>query len=216
MLESSSNKITYPSKIVEHTIYKALPMKHFNSKSAKKTTSFQKSGFTLVEVVIGAFLFFLLLASASISIVQTQKTAHNNVMHNTARTVIIGYIEQMRGISYSKWQEILADPVMIPIPTKSVNILATKAEDVEVDDPIYLDRENKKEVALDIITNENGSQSLYTMVVTIIPEATDLFALQDIKAVDITLNFTYESLYKGKMAAHKDSIRFVKTAISEY
>ena len=191
-------------------------MHYLSSQSGKKLPIKQKSGFTLVEVVVGAFLFFMVLGSAFVSVNQTQKTAHNNVMHNTARTVIIGYIEQMRGISYAKWQEILADPTKIPIPTKSVNVLATKGSEVEVNDPLFLDRDNTKEVALDIITTEEGNQSLYTMEVTIRPSAQDLFASEDLRAIDVTLNFSYESLYKGQVEAHKDTIRFVKTAISEY
>lgn len=189
---------------------------HLQSQPGTSPRPRRRSGFTLVEVVVGSFLFFMLLAAAFFSINQTQKTAHSNVMHNTARTVIIGYIEQMRGISYPKWQEILADPINNPIPTKSVNILAASDSEVEVDDPLYLERENIKEVALDIITNEGESVSLYTMAVTIEPVAIDLLATEGIKAIDVTLTFSYESLYQGGVQSHKDSIRFVKTAISEY
>ena len=174
----------------------------------------QERGFTLVEVVIGAALFFMLLGSASMAVVQTQKTAHSNVMHNTARTVLTGYVEQLRGIPYAVWEEVLADPVNVPFPTKSVNILAT--EDIEVEDPLYLDQENLKEVVLDIITHEDQSQSLYTMDVTVTPTVTDLFPTEGIKAFDVTLDFKYKSLYTGYENEHARSIRFVKTAISEY
>lgn len=191
-------------------------MKHLKSLPTKAQPDGRKSGFTLVEVVVGSLLFFMVLGSAFYSVNQTQKTAHNNVMHNTARTVIIGYIEQMRGISYATWQDILADPTKTPIPTKSVNILAASDSEVEVDDPLFLDRDNVKEVALDIIADEEQGQTLYTMAVTIVPTARDLLASEGIKAIDITLSFSYQSLYKGQTAAHEDSIRFVKTAISEY
>ena len=52
--------------------------------------SLKRRGFTLVEVAIGMTIFVFLLISGSSAIVQTQKLAHSNVMHNTARTVIEG------------------------------------------------------------------------------------------------------------------------------
>ena len=65
--------------------------------------SLKRRGFTLVEVAIGMTIFVFLLISGPYAIVQTQKLAHSNVMHNTARTVIEGYMEQMKGLSYAEY-----------------------------------------------------------------------------------------------------------------
>lgn len=75
-----------------------------------KTISMSEKGFTLVEVIVGAVIFVMLLAAGSSAIVQTQKLAHSNIMHNTARTVLEGYMEQMKGLPFSHYQDVLADP----------------------------------------------------------------------------------------------------------
>lgn len=172
-------------------------------------------GFTLVEVAIGIAIFVLLLLSGSAAITQTQKLAHTNVMHNTARTVVEGYMEQMKGISYADFVEILADPKNKPIPTMGISSLKT-GKDIHFDDPLYLDKENKKEIVLDITEEPDGTLVPHTMEMHITPGIRDITATEAIQVFEITLNFQYESIYNQEKKAYSSSIRFVKTAVSEY
>ncbi|MCB1121934.1 MAG: prepilin-type N-terminal cleavage/methylation domain-containing protein [Verrucomicrobiae bacterium] len=172
-------------------------------------------GFTLVEVAIGIAIFVLLLLSGSAAITQTQKLAHTNVMHNTARTVIEGYMEQMKGINYEVYQNILADPENQPIPTMGISSLKT-GKDIHFDDPLYLDVENKKEIVLDITEDTDGTLVPQNMEMYITPTIRDISTTEAIQVFEITLNFTYESIYNQEKKAYSNAIRFVKTAVSEY
>ena len=172
-------------------------------------------GFTLVEVVIGTAVFLVLLVSGSVAIVQTQKLAHSNVMHNTVRTVVEGYMEQMKGISYVKFTESMADTVNVPIETKGISSLITGAA-IEYDDPLYIGVENKKEVMLDMREESDGTLTPITMDVYITPTLTDLFPSEAIQVYEITLSFRYGSLFRGVQTDYTNSIRFIKTSVSEY
>lgn len=172
-------------------------------------------GFTLVEVVIGMMVFILLIVSGSMAIVQTQKLAHSNIMHNTARTVMEGYMEQMKGISFKEYQEAMKDPDNVPIATKGISSLKT-GTDIQYDDPLYLNKENKKEVLLDLLEASDGSLTPLTMSLYVKPTLTDLLPSTGLSIYEVTLEFRYESLFKGVNKEYSKSIRFVKTAVSEY
>jgi prepilin-type N-terminal cleavage/methylation domain-containing protein len=169
-------------------------------KSKLRTTK----GFTLVEVAIGMAIFVMLLISGSAAI-----------MHNTARTVVEGYMEQMKGISYYKFQEALADKTKVPIETMGISSLKT-GTDIYFADPLYLDVENKKEVLLDLIEEKDGSFTPNTMNLYITPTITDITATEGLQVLEITLEFTYESIYNRSAKAYTNSIRFIKTSVSEY
>ncbi len=172
-------------------------------------------GFTLVEVAIGMAVFVLLLLSGSAAITQTQKLAHSNVMHNTARTVVEGYMEQMRGLSFAEYRHAMADTVNVPFATKGISSLKTGA-DISYDDPLYIGIENKKEVVLDLIKDSAGNTTAMTMDMYINPTLTNLMATESLDAYEVTLSYKYESLYKGSSKEYTGSIRFIKTAVSEY
>ena len=118
-----------------------------------------------MEVAIGMAIFVMLLISGSAAITQTQKLAHSNVMHNTARTVAEGYMEQMKGIPYRKFAMAMADPTKVPIGTMGISSLKT-VEEIHFEDPLYLDRENKKVLLMDIFEEPDG---------TLIPSNMDLY-----------------------------------------
>lgn len=175
----------------------------------------KQRGFTLLEVAIGMAVFVLLLLSGSAAITQTQKLAHSNVMHNTARTVVEGYMEQMRGLSFAEYKNAMADTVNLPFATKGISLLKTGA-DISYDDPLYIGIENKKEVVLDLITDSAGNTTALTMDVYINPTLKNLMTAEALDAYEVTLSYRYESIYKGSSKDYTGSIRFIKTAVSEY
>lgn len=141
-----------------------------------------------MEVAIGMAVFVILLVSGSVAITQTQKLAHSNVMHNTARTVIEGYMEQMKSIPYIKFVETMADPDNVPIETKSISSLKS-AEVIQYDDPLYVNIDNTKKVLLDIFEESDGSLTPRTMEVVVKPTITDLGPLRVFKYLRSPLTF---------------------------
>ena len=177
--------------------------------------SLKRRGFTLVEVAIGMTIFVFLLISGSSAIVQTQKLAHSNVMHNTARTVIEGYMEQMKGLSYAEYQEAMAEPDKVPFSTKGISSIKVGA-DITYDDPLFIGIENKKEGLLDIQEDAAGVKTPITMDVFVTPRLQNLAATEGLEAYEVTLTYRYESIYKGVTKDYQGAIRFIKTAVSEY
>ena len=169
----------------------------------------------MVEVAIGMAIFVLLLISGSTAMTQTQKLAHSNVMHNTARTVMEGYMEQMKGIPFNKFVDIMADPMNIPIGTMGISSLKT-AKEIHYNDPLYVGTENKKVILLDIEEEPDGTLKSTTMDLFITPTITDILLSEGIEVFEITLNFKYKSVFNGSPKAYSNSIRFIKTSVSEY
>ena len=175
----------------------------------------REKGFTLVEVIVGMLVFAILATASSVAFVQTQKLAHSNVMHNTARTVLQGYVEQIKGVQYHKLIEVINDPVTNPIPTKSISSL-TEGEEIQIDDALRLNVENYKNILLDIVERENGEFDSHTMDLFVTPRATNILNSAGIEVIEFTLNYRYESLFKGIGATHAGSVRFIKTSVSEF
>jgi prepilin-type N-terminal cleavage/methylation domain-containing protein len=173
------------------------------------------NGFTLVEVIVGLLVFAILATSASVAFLQTQKLAHSNVMHNTARTVLQGYVEQIKGVQYHKLLEVIGDPVTHPIPTKSISSL-TEGEEIQIDDPLLLNVENHKNILLDIIDKGNGEIESHTMDLYVTPTATNIINSAGIEVLEFTFDYRYESLFKGMGTTHDGSVRFIKTSVSEF
>ena len=175
----------------------------------------KSEGFTLIEVIVGMVVFAILATTSSVAFVQTQKLAHANIMHNTARTVIQGYVEQIKGVQYYKLQESMADPTAVPLPTKSISSLAT-GTDIQISDTLFLNSENHKEVLIDIIDRGEGSYEEHTMDLYVTPSVNNIASTAGIDALEFTLNYRYDSLFKGINASHSGSVRFIKTSVSEF
>lgn len=175
----------------------------------------KRNGFTLVEVIVGLMVFAILATTSSVAFVQTQKLAHANVMHNTARTALQGYVEQIKGIQYYKLLEALADPAITPLPTKSISSL-TEGEEIQISDSLFLDQENYKEILLDIIDRGEGVYDTHTMDLYVTPTATNIINSAGIEVIEFKLNFRYESLFRGINTSHTGTVRFIKTSVSEF
>ena len=173
------------------------------------------NGFTLVEVIVGMLVFAILATTSSVAFVQTQKLAHANVMHNTARTILQGYVEQIKGIQYYKLLESMANEAITPLPTKSISSL-TQGEEIQISDDLYLNQENHKEVLLDIIDHGEGVYETHTMDLYVTPVATNILNSEGIEVLEFSLNYSYESIFKGMQATHNGTVRFIKTSVSEF
>lgn len=174
-----------------------------------------QEGFTLVEVIVGLLVFAILATTSSVAFVQTQKLAHANIMHNTARTVLQGFVEQIKGVQYFKLLEAINDPTTIPLPTKSISSIAT-GTDIQISDTLFLNQENYKEVLIDLIDHGSGVYEEHTMDLYITPTVTNISSTAGIEVLEFRLGYRYESLFKGINASHAGTVRFIKTSVSEY
>jgi prepilin-type N-terminal cleavage/methylation domain-containing protein len=172
-------------------------------------------GFTLVEVVVGMLVFAIIATTSSVAFVQTQKLAHSNVMHNTARTVLQGYVEQIKGIQYFKLLESIEDPTAKPIGTKSISSL-TEGDEIQLDDSLFLNQENHKNILLDIVNRGNGVREAHTMDLYVTPTATNILNTAGMEVIEFKLDYRYDSAFNGLNAEQTGTIRFIKTSISEY
>ncbi len=96
-----------------------------------------RAGMSLVEVMVAMTIFTMLAVGITASVIQSQVIAQNNIVRNTAYTVAQGYLEQIKSLSLAEVEAALADTDETPLPTMSVSAL--KEDDVEVEDPLFLD-----------------------------------------------------------------------------
>ncbi len=182
-----------------------------NHPSERLLTS--KKAFTLVEVIVGLWVFVTLTTVASVAMLQTQKTAHANVMHNSARTVVQGYMEQIKGIPFDVLNACVIDTTK-PIPTKSVDTSAST--DLIVDDDLFIGISNTKTIILDTIIKSDGSLKSQTMTLKLKPTILNIYSSMGRKLLEINLEYQYESTFSGITLNKSGSLRFVKTDVSEY
>jgi|GEM_PF-1048165 len=187
----------------------------------------RRKGLTLAEVVIGLVVFAILMAAVSSAMVQSQKLSQANIMDNTAFTVAQGYLEQIKSISYSDLEEIAANPNTLPIPTKSIKYSATidteleeegvveEDDMIEIDDPLWVNQQNTKSVLLDLIEKGTSIQEV-SMDVVITPTLNNIFSSEGRKVVEITLDFSYTSIFGGGTITRNGSVRGLKIELSEF
>ncbi len=130
-------------------------------------------GMSLIETMIAMVIFMMLALGITSSVLQSQQTAQNNIIRNTAFTVGQGYLEQIKSISLANIREAIDDPSDTPLPTKSISIL--NIDNIEIEDPIFLDGpdpalpgqsdgSNFREILIDIQENpETGATREITM-----------------------------------------------------
>jgi len=142
-------------------------------------------GFTLMELMIGMFVFTLLALGVTAGVLQSRRLAQLNVLRNTAWTVAQGYMEQIMSINPADI-EAASEPWVTnrpPLPTEAVNALLTNTTAIEVSDPLYTsprataptgtnmtartdvpgDMWNVRQIMVDLNTNSSGVSTPVTM-----------------------------------------------------
>lgn len=109
----------------------------------------QQSGLSLVEVMIAMVIFTMLALGITGTIIQSQRIAQNNILRNTAYTVVQGYLEQIKTLNVDQIEGALAEPSSVPLETRSISALAS-GTDTQIDDFLYLDGFNAKTILIDL------------------------------------------------------------------
>ncbi|HAV11948.1 MAG TPA: hypothetical protein DCX06_00420 [Opitutae bacterium] len=175
----------------------------------------RKSAFSLIEVMIGLAIFSIVAVGVASASLQASRIAYSNIYRNTAFTAAQGYAEQIKSISYFAITSALENPTLNTIPTKSLSLGA--GQTAEIDDPLRFNERSLKKIVIDVEERADGSLNQRVMNMWITPTARDLrSAPEGLKAIEITLNFEWELVMSGFTKTNVDSIKLLKTDVTEY
>jgi len=174
-----------------------------------------KHGFSLIEVMIGTLVFALVSVGVASATLQTGRIAYSNVYRNTAFTVAQGFSEQIKSIPYIVIDNAFRDPALFEIPTKSLSFGASGTS--EIDDYLVFNERMLKEIVIDVQKQKDGTLKERVMKMWITPKGRDLTKENDeLKVIEITLEFEWELVMAGFSKMNKETLKFVKTDITEY
>ncbi len=123
-------------------------------KHRHSVTGHHHAGFSLVEIMIAMVIFTMLALGITGTVIQSQRIAQNNILSNTAYTVVQGYLEQLKTISSGEIEAALLAPATVPLRTRSISALGSGNE-TQVDDFLYLNGFNAKEILIDLQEKPN-------------------------------------------------------------
>ena len=173
------------------------------------------SGMSLVEVLFSMVFLGIFATTVLTTVLMGQRLAEANVYENTALTVTMGYLEQIKSMEYDQILDSLADNT-VAIPTKSVSSILI-GQSIEIDDPIYFGQVNQKEVLIDLRDIGSGNPRPITFDYELTISANDLdTGTSPIKALEIIFDYRYLSPERGSPQWKTDSVRFVKSFIPTF
>lgn len=170
----------------------------------------EKKGLTLVEVMVALGVLSLNVIGLSTAILQSQRMSYQAIYQNAAFNAAQGFLEQIRSMPYSNFEEAYADPENMTLPTLSTSALTSS---VIVDDPLTFQASagsgtlvrdpsayDEKTVVIDIREEENGQGEVEFKEITMaIRFNLDLVDLSEgpngqtpLDAFEVTLNYQYE------------------------
>lgn len=178
----------------------------------------KSAGLSLLEVMIALTIFALVSIGISAMVIQGQKLAHENILRNSAYTVAQGYLEQIVSINSADILEAANDPT-ISIPTVSVSALNSGEGNIEIADPLFVGTTNNKQILIDQKDDDEGNPVQYTLDMSFDVTITDLndavtMGANAIPAIQITLDFTYESRQLRGTSQKSGTLRIVKLNMS--
>ena len=160
--------------------------------------------------MIAMTIFAVVALALGKTIIQTRKLADTSI-HNT---IAYGYAEQIMAMDYEDLLNSVNDPTSTPLTLKAVTPSSTSS--LEVDDLLYLNTVNNKDILIDILESNGSERSIY-MPMNFTLTATNLdIGANPYKAVQIQIFYNYESPSKRYDRWVNDSIHFVKSAVQIY
>lgn len=175
----------------------------------------KNDGFSLVEVMIAMTVFSITAAGIASSALLSGKIAYSNIYRNTAFTVAQGYGEQLKSIQYSTIESALRDPETYTIPTKGLSQTPTGSS--QFDDPLVFGQRIEKEIVIDVEELDDGALQQKTMTMWITTSGRNLLTeSEEVKAIEITLFFEWDTANFNGQNTQEDSIRIVKTDVTEF
>ena len=174
-----------------------------------------KSGYSLVEVMVGIGIFALLAGGIASSTALNSRLAISNIYRNTAYTVVQSYAEQIKSIDYVDIEAALLDPANVNIPTVSLSVGAGAVS--QLSDPLRFGVRTEKSIIIDVEQNDDGTERERRMQLWVTPRGVNLKGTaDDLSAIEITLDFEWLLSDRSITRTYVGSFKVVKTAVSEY
>ena len=174
----------------------------------------ERSGFSLVEVMIAMAVFSVAALGLSKTVMLTRKMSEFSIYQTTAHGVAFGYAEQMMAMSL---EEILIsrEDTSIALAMSAISP-SSQSLSQEIDDFLYVDAWESKDIVIDIRDEEESERSI-TMPMRFRVEANYLNSGSDPRdAVEVTLSYSYQSPVRASDEWIDDSLRFVKSSVPIY
>lgn len=210
-----------------------------NTYAYKDSGKKSNTGYSLIEVMVSMSILAILALGMSSAIITARFMAESNVYQNTSFTVAQGYIEQIKSMEYgiltnaldaylankdtvdglgtlndSSWETntTIRD---IMLDTKSINALTVGIQnqiDLESDAPLYVGAWVEREVLVDIQDPDSENPREITMNMRFRPTMTNLRdAGPDVDALEIRLDYEFETRQSGSVKWLENSVFFVKS-----
>lgn len=81
----------------------------YNTSSRASTSTYKtpisKNGFTLMEIMVGLFVFGLICLGLLSTILQTRRLSEGSIFHSTATTISQGYLSQLMEMNYDNFND---------------------------------------------------------------------------------------------------------------
>lgn len=182
------------------------------AKATRKRQYLTHQGLTLVEVMVSMSIFTILAAGTISVTLQTRTQAEYLVYQNAAYTAAQGYLEQIKSMEYNRLEQSVASNT-IPLPTKALSYIGSADEGtLEIDDPIYIGSEAKKEVLIDIANIDSYTPREISMPYYVTVFANDLSST-NLEAMEVVISFRYVSPHLAGTKEMSGSVRTVVTGI---
>ena len=171
-------------------------------------------GFTLAEVIIVLVVFSILAFLGPIPFFQSKKLAHENVMHNSARTAVQSYLEHIKDVPFNILQNVVEDTKNLPLPIKS-RVFPRTEDETQISDGLFLNRVNYRSIPVVTENNDGGEYDNLTMDLLVTPTVEKFIDPEGREVLEFTVEYHYETNFKGLNGIHGGIAAFTKTAGSD-
>lgn len=202
---------------------------------ARRPAARLTAGFTLVEVLIATVVMTILMGGILTTIIQTRRLTEGGIVQNSANTILQGYIEQMKNMSFDT--DLVCSPDSAPNPfvagsSTSPSVPCARDETTAGQDPIYLSAGTPPASLPAIGTTPTGAvdnpHSIAIKTPAVNPNDTldlnvwlwvnDLTgaAANVTQSKAITVIYTYKFLDGGRVRTIRGSIRTIRSVVPSF
>ncbi|WPJ98166.1 prepilin-type N-terminal cleavage/methylation domain-containing protein [Coraliomargarita algicola] len=173
-----------------------------------------RAGFTLVEVMVGLFLFSVMSLGLAASMIQSLKISDHVLSRSTAHSIALGYAEQIMAHSYYELKEDLSLGTEFKLVAASLGTSGSGAEEQSFKFGV----EREQIIVMDIDRESREATRVMPMRFTI--NGTSLSSgSAPLSALEIVIDYSYlksggDESDDGSWA--NDSVRVVKSLVDIY
>ncbi|MCH6256565.1 type II secretion system GspH family protein [Puniceicoccaceae bacterium K14] len=164
----------------------------------KKTQSnSQKAAFTLMEIMVGLFVFGLICLGLLSTILQTRRVTEGSIFHSTSMTIAQGYLSQLMEMNYDNFDNSVINNLITQNSEESLTLSTTS-------------NRNLNERFIDIKNTPSTSSDDMKMDFYVYVEDLDDSTVGIEGAKKVTIDYTY---YFGG-DAYNNSIKSIRSNVT--